>query len=384
MSRVDSVLVEESAAPENSQRVRPFASGTPAQSGAVWLAVATLVWLGLTSWARPLMLPDGGRYVGVAWEMVATGEWLTPRLDGLPYFHKPPLFYWITAAALSVFGPVEWAARVAPLLGAWICAMAIYLFLRRWADMRLARLSLLLLLVQPLLYIGAQFANLDMLVAGCITAAIVLLAHAALSVEAGLPHRGALLGAYAFAALGILAKGLIGAVIPALVILPWLALRGRLRLIAPLCWLPAWLLFLAIAAPWFVAMELRFPGFLDYFFVVQHFGRYTASGFSNANPGWFFPAVLLLFFLPWLPWLFKFFARGNTLAALRSPVSMLMALWVLMVVLFFSLPQSKLVGYVLPAVAPLVVLCAMGYASTARPGSWSRRGWGPPSCWRWR
>ena len=77
-----------------------------------------LLWLAATAWMRPLMHPDEGRYATVAWEMLRSGDWLTPTLDGMPFFHKPPLFYWITAAALWLLGPIEIAARTASLLGA--------------------------------------------------------------------------------------------------------------------------------------------------------------------------------------------------------------------------------------------------------------------------
>ena len=151
---------------------------TEAPSGWVrplWaVAVLTLAWLTATAWARPLMLPDEGRYVGVAWEMLQSGNWLTPTLNGLPYFHKPPLFYWITAASMSVLGANEWAARTAPLLGAWVGAMAMFLFVRRWVGQTMAGATTLVLLVQPLFFLGGQFANLDMLVAGCITATVLL------------------------------------------------------------------------------------------------------------------------------------------------------------------------------------------------------------------
>src|SRR6476659_9026789 len=88
---------------------------------AIWL-LFVLLWLIATAWARPLMLPDEGRYVGVAWEMLRSGDWLTPTLNSLPYFHKPPLFYWITAAMLWLVGNQEWAGRVAPWLGACVAA----------------------------------------------------------------------------------------------------------------------------------------------------------------------------------------------------------------------------------------------------------------------
>lgn len=326
----------------------------------VGVALLTLAWLALLAWPRPLMLPDEGRYVGVAWEMMRSGDWLVPTLNGLPYFHKPPLFYWITAASMTVFGPGDWAARAAPLLGAWAGAMAVFLFMRRWWGERPARLSLLVLLAQPLFYIGGQFANLDMLVAGCITVTIVLLAHAALLSQDGLAYRAPLLGAYAAAALGMLAKGLIGFVLPTLVIGGWLVVRRRWRTMVGLVSVPGVVLFLIIAAPWFIAMQAHFAGFLDYFFVVQHFKRFAAGGFNNVQPFWFYPAVLLLFTLPWLPWMRPHFERGRLVDPARGDVRTLMLLWLAVIVAFFSLPASKLLGYVLPAVPPVAVLLADG------------------------
>jgi 4-amino-4-deoxy-L-arabinose transferase-like glycosyltransferase len=339
------------------------------------VAALIVLWLTATAWMRPLMLPDEGRYVGVAWEMMRSGDWLIPTLNGLPFFHKPPLFYWITAGSMTLFGLHEWAARAAPLLGAFGGAFSLYLFTRRWSGERAARLTLIALLAQPLFYVGGQFANLDMLVAGCITATIVLLAHAALSIERGLPYRAALAGAYAAAAAGVLAKGLIGFVIPALVVATWLLMLRRWRVLMSLVWIPGLLLFVLLAAPWFVAMQARFPEFLDYFFVVQHFKRFALTGFNNVQPFWFFPAALVLFSLPWLPWLHRLFARGYLTDPERSPIRLLMWLWVLMVVLFFSLPRSKLLGYILPAVPPLAALMADGFVQLGTPSARARRLW---------
>ena len=339
------------------------------------IAALVLLWLGATAWMRPLMLPDEGRYVGVAWEMMRSGDWLTPTLNGLPFFHKPPLFYWITAGSMSLFGLHEWAARAAPMLGALLGALSLYLFVRHWSGERAARLTLVALLAQPLFYIGGQFANLDMLVAGCITATIILLAHAALSIERRLPYRAALAGAYAMAAAGMLAKGLIGFVIPGLVVVSWLLMRRRWRELTALIWLPGILLFLLIAAPWFVTMQARFPVFSDYFFIVQHFKRFAAGGFNNVQPFWFYPAVLALFSLPWLPWLHKLFTRGYLTDPERGPIRLLLWLWVVMVVLFFSMPKSKLLGYVLPAVPPLAALMADGFVQLGIPTAGARRLW---------
>lgn len=215
----------------------------PKQDG--WKVLALIaVWLGATAWLRPLMLPDEGRYASVAMEMLRSGDWLTPTLNGLPFFHKPPLFYWISGAAMMLTGSNELAARSASLVGATMGAIALYLFVRRWCGMASARRAVIVLAVQPLFFLGAQFANLDMLVAGCITATVLALAHAALSFEAGKLDRRALWLAYGLAALGVLAKGLIGFVLPAMIVGLWVILRGRWRSLLALLSLPGVLLFL--------------------------------------------------------------------------------------------------------------------------------------------
>ncbi|MCX7279882.1 MAG: glycosyltransferase family 39 protein [Burkholderiales bacterium] len=324
----------------------------------VVVCLAMLFWLAATAWARPLMLPDEGRYVGVAWEMWVSGHWLTPTLDGLPFFHKPPLFYWITAASMSVFGANPWAARAAPLLGAWLGAVALYLFAWRWVGAVAARRVALALAVQPLFFIGGQFANMDMLVAGCITATILAAADAVLCKERGLAFGRSLVGAYALAGLGCLAKGLIGVAIPVLVIVAWLVATGRWRRLGALLSWPVLVIFAAVAAPWCVANQLRFPGFFHYFIVVQHFQRFVGSGFNNVQPWWFYAGVLALSSLPWAPLVVRRWVGGRLDGVRRDPVRSLMGIWIATVVVFFSLPQSKPLGYVLPAVPPLAYLLA--------------------------
>lgn len=338
-----------------------------------WLLLAGL-WLAVTVGWRPLMLPDEGRYVGVALEMLRRGEWLTPTLNGMPFFHKPPLFYWIAEAAMTLAGPVPWAGRLASLLGALLGAASLYALTLRWGGRALARQVLLVLVVQPLFFLGGQYANLDMLVAGCITAAIAATADAALSREAGLPWRRSLWAGYAAAGLGVLAKGLIGVVLPGLVILAWLLATRRGRLAWRLLSLPGLVLLAAIVLPWFIAMQQRHAGFLDYFFVVQHFKRFASGGFNNVQPMWFYPLLLALCFAPWLPWLVPRPGVERTAGEGQSQsLRLLMLVWVVIVVLFFSLPRSKLIGYVLPAVPPLAWLAADGFRATAR---WPRAWWG--------
>jgi 4-amino-4-deoxy-L-arabinose transferase-like glycosyltransferase len=336
-------------------------------------------WLAAAAWLRPLSLPDEGRYVGVALEMLWSGNWLVPTLDTLPYFHKPPLFYWTTAASLATFGIHEWAARVPSLLAATGCALGVFYFLRRWADDAQAGIALLALATTPLFYGGAQFANLDMLVTACIAGTILCAAHAVLAADDGSPQRAALAAAYVFAALGVLSKGLIGVVIPAIVIGAWLGITARPRMMLRLVWLPGFVLFGLIAAPWFLLMEMRYPGFSHYFFVHHHFERYAAQGFNNPRPFWF---IVVAFAGATLPWCLSLtgLARTGGATPVYGPskdVRDLMWTWLIATLIFFSIPKSKLIGYVMVAAPALAVLAADGLTRVAgdapRARAWATR-----------
>ena len=343
-----------------------------ALGGAALLAVA---WLAATAWMRPLAVPDEGRYVGVAWEMLRSGNWLVPTLDGFPYFHKPPLFYWITAASLWLFGMNEWAARLAPLLGAAAAATALYRFSLRWAGPGNATAALLVLATQPLFFLAAQFSNLDMLVAGCIAVTVLALADVVLQAERGQSARGALALAYLFAGLGLLAKGLIGVVLPGMVVVVWLLALRRPRQVLSLLWPPGIALFLGVTLPWFLAMQWRFAEFANYFFVVQHFKRFAQAGFNNSQAFWFYPAALALATLPWFPWLATAARKAYWADPVQGPVRKLMWIWLFAVTLFFSLPESKIIGYLLPVTVPLAYLIGDGASQLVQGSSRLRLLW---------
>ena len=343
----------------------------------LWPAFLLAVWLLCTAAWRPLAMPDEGRYASISLEMAISGNWAVPLLNGLPFFHKPPLFYWINAAALKLFGPDPWVARMASLLGAWLMGMGLYLFLRRHATLRLAGWALAVLATQPFFFGGAQYANLDMLVASLISSTILAAAHAVLQARQGKPWRHSVWLAYLLAALGLLAKGLIGIVLPGAVLVAWLVWQrhwiGLWRLLS----LPGALILLAVGMPWFILMDQRYPGFLHYFFVYQHFQRFAETGFNNQHGIWFYPVVLIGLTLPWSLWLFASLrgawqqrqaaAGWRSLLAparpLGSPASLqrLAWVWLLVITVFFSLPSSKLAGYILP-VLPAWAMLLTGWA----------------------
>ena len=277
----------------------------------------------------------------------------------------------------QLLGPSVAASRAAAWLASVTIVSGLFAFVRHWFGRRLAWATVIVLATTPLFYGAAQYANMDLLVAACISTAILLVAHAALARNEGQPYRRALAGAFVAAALGVLAKGLIGAVLPLLILHTWgIATRRLSKVLALLLWGPGWLLFAVVAAPWFIAMEQRFPDFDHYFFIVQHFERFALMGFNNAQPWWFYPVALLVLTLPWSPWLLALLRRRPDSGSKHSDVRMLMLTWAVTVTVFFSLPSSKLVGYILPALPPLAFMIA----EAARP-FWADRPTGAISRW---
>ena len=333
-----------------------------------WLLGALAVWLLATLGLRPLLLPDEGRYAEVARAMLSGGTahgWLVPTLDGLPFFHKPPLFYWLDMLAMSLFGANEFAARFGSAVGAWVMGATLLLAMRRWHGERAATLALGVLATTPFFFIGAQYANHDMLVGGLIGAAVLALARA-LEDRTRIELRWLVAG-WVACALAMLAKGLIGVVLPALVIGPWLLAQGRWRQMLGLLHPLGVLAFVLVAAPWFVAMQLRYPGFFDYFVVEQHFRRFAQSNFNNVHGAWFFIVAMPLLTLPWSLWLPAAVRASRHARAAhdergRAPMLGLYAWWIVAVLGFFSLPSSKLVGYALPALAPWCALLGLAVA----------------------
>ena len=322
------------------------------------VALATFVWLAATTWTRPLLLPDEGRYVGVAWHMLSSGQFSVPRLDGLPFFHKPPLFYWITALAMKVFGANEWAARLSSVLSATLIVTLLFWFLKTYVNRRTAIVAAIILASQPFLFGGAQYANLDMTVAAMITATVIAAAAAVFGLEAGERYRAALAAAYALAGLGFLAKGLIGVVLPGGILFFWLLGRRRFDLMRRLLWLPGLGVFAVVALPWMAAMQWRYPEFFDYYIVHQHFQRFMEKGFNNPHPFWFYVPVLLALTLPWSAQIWRLANKASWSGGPHGAVRGLMLSWLLVVLIFFSLPTSKLVGYILPALAPFAFFLA--------------------------
>ena len=313
---------------------------------------------------RPIAIPDEGRYGEIGRWMLVSGDWLTPRLNGIPFFHKPPYLYWLEAISVATFGVNELALRLVPALHAGLMLTALYWAARTLSTEVIARRAALMLGTSLTFLIGGQYINHDMLVATWIGLAIWCFAFAFMAGDR--PNAWLARLGFVACALGMLSKGLIGIALPGLVIFIWLIWTHQFKKIWHLPWLSGLALFAIIALPWFVLAQQTYPDFFNYMFVGQQLNRYTATVFNNPQPWWFYLLALTLLLFPWL-----FFALGQvrrvtamTLAsdvALAEPWWKLCWVWVLAIWVFFSIPNSKLVGYILPVIPPLALLASLGW-----------------------
>jgi 4-amino-4-deoxy-L-arabinose transferase-like glycosyltransferase len=329
--------------------------------------------------AYPLIEPDEGRYTEIPREMLATGDFVTPHLNGVLYFEKPPLYYWLNAAALSLPGRPEILCRLAgALLGlagiglAWALGRSI-------GGPRAGLISGLALGSSPLWIALSRATIIDMTLTFFLSATLTCFWLAQEKDRGDRGEKALWYGMFAAAALATLAKGLIGFVVPGAVIFFYLLFARRWRLLLRVPRIGGIALFLAIALPWHVLAARRNPDFLWFYFIHEHFQRYATSEAKRQAPFWFFVAILALGLLPWsglLPAAGRLFRRGTKRLRDR-PGLIFLACWAGFVFLFFSASQSKLVPYILPAMPPLAVLIALALAAAEddeRLRSWARAG----------
>ena len=306
----------------------------------------------------PLANPDESRYAGIPREMLAAGDWATPRLNAVPYFEKPPLVYWTVGLSRVLFGPGEFAARLTPALFGLGAVLATYAAARSLHG-RVAGLAAAFVLGTSLLhFVLSRVLLLDMAVSS-LMAATLFCFILGIREPAGPRRRLLFLGLYASAALATLAKGLIGFLIPGAVMFLWLLIFNQWRRLLPMHLAPGVLLFLAIAAPWHVLAAQRNPGWAEFYFIHEHWTRFTTTVHGRQAPFWFFGPVLLAGLFPWvgfLPAALREALAGGWRRRLDNADAWFLVTWVLFIVLFFSKSQSKLIPYILPVFPALAVL----------------------------
>jgi 4-amino-4-deoxy-L-arabinose transferase-like glycosyltransferase len=330
-----------------------------------WLVLAA-AWFA-TLQVRPMFDPDEGRYAEIPREMAATGDWLTPRFDGLKYFEKPPLQYWASAAAYSVFGVSEWTSRLWTVGLAFACLPMVFGWTRRLYGRNAALAAVVALCVSP--YFGIV-GHLDLLDAGFsfwLTGAVFAFTLAQTAEVGSREERRWMLIAWVAAALAILSKGIVVGVLTGASLVVYSCIERDIRPWKRLHAAVGVPLFLLVGAPWFIAVSIRNPDFPEFFFIHEHFARFLTTVHQRVEPWWFFLPPLLLGVLPW--------GRGLVGGAVRAwrdpgptpqfkPLRFLL-IFAVFTLVFFSASGSKLAPYIQPMFPPLAAVVGVFVADRA-------------------
>lgn len=315
--------------------------------------------------SAPLTERSEARYAGVSWEMLSSGDFLTPRYNGIKHFHKPPLFYWLTAASMKLLGPSEGAARLPCALAA-LATIALTGWLAARPSMGCSRpwLASGFLATAPFFWEMGRVVVTDMLVTLLV---LVSLASAWQILDRG-PSRGLLALFWASLGLNFLNKGPVGPLIVALVVLPYLGLgRGSWREFRPL---PGLALAALLALPWYLWAAAKNPGLLAYLAKFQTADRVMSTVHKRTGPPWFYLPVLLAGFLPWTVWLFgalhAAWRKARESQSDTANPDLYLLLWLLPPALFFSSIGSKLPPYVLPLFPAMAILVARHHGAVVR------------------
>lgn len=341
----------------------------------LWLALAFGVLFGYSLGGRPLANPDESRYAEIPREMLASGDWVTPHLNGIPYFEKPPLVYWIGALVQKFFGESEWSVRLLPAAFALGGVFLTYAAARRLHG-RAAGLGAAVALGSSLLYFAlARILILDMAVS-VLMAATLFCFILGVREPAGSRRRWMFYGLYASSALATLTKGLIGFLVTGAVMFVWLLAFNQWKRLRPLYLPTGAALFLAIALPWHVLVALRNPDWVQAYLVREHWERFTID-LGRQEPWWFFVPILLAGLFPWTGFLwagFREMLAGGWARRREHADAWFFATWAGFMFVFYSKSASKLIPYILPVMPPLAVVIGVAMAR-----AWVQR---EPARWR--
>jgi 4-amino-4-deoxy-L-arabinose transferase-like glycosyltransferase len=296
---------------------------------------------------------DEPRYAQIAREMLQRHDWVTPVLNGIPWLEKPVLYYWGAMISYSIFGVSDWAARVPTAFLTTLMVLAIYAFMRRFHAGSEGDAALITASLAGVIGFG-RAASTDMPLAATFT--IAMLAWYAWHET---QSKRFLVVFYGFMALAVLAKGPVAPFLAGLIIVVFAALRREWTLVLKTLWIPGILLFLVIALPWFVLVQRANSQFLHVFIFEHNLARFSTDMFRHKQPFWYFIPVLMAGLLPWLVFAISAFVRAMKAAVReRSSFQLFFVMWAALPVIFFSASQSKLPGYILPAVPPFAILAA--------------------------
>jgi 4-amino-4-deoxy-L-arabinose transferase-like glycosyltransferase len=348
----------------------PAASPAPAPSWTRDLLLLVLVFGALYTFrlgSYPLGNPDEGRYSEIPREMVATGDWVTPRLNGVNYFEKPPLVYWMVAISQKLFGEGEWAQRAVPAFFSLAGILLTYAAARRLHGREAGLASAAVLGSCVLFFVLGHILLLDMAVSVLMSATLFCFILG-IREPAGPRRRWFFHGLYASAALATLTKGLIGFLVTGAVMFLWMLVCDQWRRLRPLHLPSGIALFLAIAAPWHVLAALHNETWVHRYLAYEHFQRFLTPAASRPGKWHYFIWVIIGGLVPWTAMLWpavREALRGGWAKRREQAEGWFLVVWAAFIFLFFTKSQSKLAPYILPIFPALAVLVGAWLARTA-------------------
>ncbi len=361
--------------------VSPENSAPRASDSASWsrdllllaLAFGALFFFRLGSY--PLSNPDEGRYAEIPREMVATGDYVTPRLNGVNYFEKPPLVYWTTAVCLKLFGPSEWSMRATPALFALAGVLLTYAAARRLHGREAGLLAAAVLGTSILYFVIAHIMLLDMAVS-VLMASTLFCFILGVREAPGARRRWLFYGLYASAALATLTKGLIGFLVTGAVMFLWLLIFNQWKRLRPLHLPSGIALFLLIAAPWHILAAQQNETWAHRYFVYEHWERFTTPAASRPGAWHYFVWIVLAGLIPWTGFLWsatRDALRGGWAKKNENADAWFFVTWAVFIFLFFSKSHSKLASYILPIFPALAVVIGGWLAQAMRAEDGAKR-----------
>ncbi len=334
-----------------------------------WLLIAvTVIWFANLEY-RKLIKPDEGRYAEIPREMVVSGDWVTPRLNDLKYFEKPPLQYWATATAYEVFGQHQWTSRLWTALTGFAGILLVWFAGIRLFGREAAGYAAILLGSSMLYVLMAHIDTLDMGVTFFLTLGITGLLLGQTD-EDRKQRRNWMLLAWAGLALAVLSKGLMGLVLPGAALFIYAVVQRDFSVFKRMHWLAGIAVFLLITAPWFYLVMKANPEFFQKFFIYEHYTRFTTKDLGRYQPWYYFVPVLLTGMLPWTLLMFDTLFKTWRSSSLHDSVitgrpfnaARFLLVWAVFIYLFFTVSGSKLPSYLLPMFPALALLMGIRLA----------------------
>ncbi len=341
------------------------------------LVTAAVIWFSLLGY-RDLIEPDEGRYAEIPREMVASGDWLTPRLNGFKYFEKPAFQYWMTAISYELFGISNATARLWVSLFGFGCGLFIWYLGSRLFNPDAGFYAFVITISSLMFVVMGHLLTLDMTVSVFLVVGIGALALAQTRRDRPAELRNWMLVGWAALAGAVLSKGLIGVVLPGGAVVIYSLWQRDWALWKYLHLGKGMVLFLTLTAPWFVAVSLANDEFARFFFIHEHLERYTTSDHRRDGPVFYFLLVFILGTMPWLVSSLNALVKPdfNWRPGADAGFNTERFLWVFVVTtfIFFSLGKSKLPAYILP-IMPIVALLAGRKLSTKSGSGFKGDAW---------